>query len=51
MINGYLFVATDSDGGGTATSGGIECWDVSDPRHPRRVVRHDMLVEYLLQIE
>ena len=41
MVNGYLMVIYSSDGGGTASDGGIEFWDVSDPRHPGLVARHD----------
>src|SRR5690606_693060 len=41
MVNGYLMVMTESDGGGTPTSGAIEFWNVSDPRNPVRVVRHN----------
>ena len=43
MVNGYLMVITETDGGGTATTGAFEFWDVSNPRVPRRVVRHDNL--------
>jgi DNA-binding beta-propeller fold protein YncE len=41
MVNGYLMVIYASDDGGTAETGGIEFWDVSDPRHPVMAVRHD----------
>jgi len=41
MVNGYLMVLTESDGGGTVNSAAIEFWDVSNPRNPTRVVRHN----------
>ena len=41
MVNGYLMVIYSSDGGGNSGNGGIEFWDVSDPRNPVMVVRHD----------
>ena len=34
MVNGYLMVIYSSDGGGNSGNGGIEFWDVSDPRNP-----------------
>ncbi|MBD1557800.1 PKD domain-containing protein [Vibrio sp. S9_S30] len=34
MVNGYLMVLYSSDGGGNYQDGGIEFWDVSDPRAP-----------------
>ena len=41
MVNGYLMVLTESDGGGTANSAAIEFWNVGNPRLPFRVVRHN----------
>jgi hypothetical protein len=41
MVNGYLMVIYSSDGGGTSRDGGIEFWDVSNPRKPVLAVRHD----------
>jgi DNA-binding beta-propeller fold protein YncE len=41
MVNGYLMVIYSSDGGGDSGNGGIEFWDVSDPRNPVLAVRHD----------
>ena len=41
MVNGYLMVIYSSDGGGAPSNGGIEFWDVSDPRNPSRVIQHD----------
>ena len=41
MVKGYLMVIYSSDGGGTSGDGGIEFWDVSDPRNPTLAVRHD----------
>jgi mono/diheme cytochrome c family protein len=41
MVQGYLMVIYSTDGGGDATNGGIEFWDVSDPTQPTLVVRHD----------
>jgi len=41
MVNGYLMVPYSRDGGGQPDNGGIEFWDVSDPRNPVLVVQHD----------
>ena len=41
MVNGYLMIIYSRDGGGTSGDGGIEFWDVSDPRNPVMVARHD----------
>lgn len=41
MVNGYLMVIYSSDGGGSSTDGGIEFWDVSNPRSPKMVKRYD----------
>jgi hypothetical protein len=41
IINGYLMVIYSADGGGRSGDGGIEFWDVSDPRQPRLHRRWD----------
>lgn len=41
MVNGYLMVIYSSDGGGSSGNGGIEFWDVSDPRNPVLAAQHD----------
>lgn len=41
MVQGYLMVIYSSDGGGNADNGGIEFWDVSNPRTPTLAVRYD----------
>lgn len=41
LVQGYLMVIYSSDGGGNETNGGIEFWDVSNPRMPRRVYQYD----------
>lgn len=41
MVQGYMMVIYSTDGGGNATNGGIEFWNVSDPRNPTLFVRHD----------
>jgi hypothetical protein len=41
MVNGYLMVIYSRDGGGTSRDGGIEFWDVSNPRDPVMIVRHE----------
>ena len=41
MVNGYLMVIYSSDGGGSSGNGGIEFWDVSDPRNPVLKVWYD----------
>ena len=41
MVNGYLMVIYSSDSGGGAGDGGIEFWDVSNPRNPTLAARHD----------
>ena len=40
MVNGYLLVIYASDGGENREDQGIEFWDVSDPRTPKLVARH-----------
>lgn len=41
MSDGYLNVIWDKDGGGATTVGGMDVWDVSDPRNPVKVRTHD----------
>ncbi|MEQ9501398.1 MAG: Ig-like domain-containing protein [Deltaproteobacteria bacterium] len=41
IVQGYLMVIYSSDGGGNANNGGIEFWDVSNPRSPSLAVRYD----------
>ncbi|MEM9381170.1 MAG: PKD domain-containing protein [Planctomycetota bacterium] len=41
VVNGYLMVIDSSDAGGTPDDGGIELWDLTDPRAPARVARYD----------
>ncbi len=41
MVNGYLMVIYSSDGGGSSGNGGVEFWDVSDPRNPVLAASHD----------
>jgi len=41
MVHGYMMVIYTSDNGGVATDGGIEFWDVSDPRNPQLVFQYD----------
>jgi len=41
MVQGYLMVIYSSDGGGSPNDGGIEFWDVSNPRAPRLAVSYD----------
>jgi DNA-binding beta-propeller fold protein YncE len=41
MIGGYLMALYSSDGGGSPRDGGIDFWDVSDPRAPRLAHRHE----------
>ncbi len=41
MVRGWLMVIYSSDGGGNETNGGIELWDVSNPRQPQRVLQRD----------
>lgn len=41
MVQGYLLVLYSSDGGGDESDGGIELWDVSNPRAPTRVAARD----------
>ncbi|MCK6546234.1 Ig-like domain-containing protein [Myxococcota bacterium] len=41
MVQGYLLVIYSSDGGGGPNDGGIELWDVSNPRVPVRVAQYD----------
>lgn len=41
MVGGYLMVIYSSDGGGRSRDGGIEFWDVSNPRQPVLFKRYD----------
>lgn len=41
MVGGYLMVIYSSDGGGRSGDGGIELWDVSNPRQPTLFQRYD----------
>lgn len=41
MVQGYLMVIYSSDGGGDETNGGIEFWDIHDPRAPVRAIAYD----------
>jgi len=41
MVNGYLMVIYSSDSGGDSSNGGIEFYDMSDPRNPLLVAAHD----------
>lgn len=41
VVDGHLMVIDSSDSGGSPDDGGIEFWDLSDPRAPRRVARHE----------
>ena len=41
MVNGYLMAIYSSDSGGESTNGGIEFWDISDPKRPVRAYRYD----------
>jgi hypothetical protein len=41
MVQGYLMVIYSSDGGGDGNSGGIEFWDVSNPRLPVLARRYE----------
>ena len=41
MVQGYLMLITAPDGGSQSSDGTIEFWDISDPRAPSLVVRHD----------
>ncbi|MEM1452107.1 MAG: Ig-like domain-containing protein [Planctomycetota bacterium] len=41
VVNGYLMVIDSSDAGGAPDDGGIELWDLADPRAPVRVARYD----------
>lgn len=41
MVQGYLMLIYSSDGGGDPSDGGIEFWDVSNPRAPTRVAQYD----------
>ena len=41
MSDGYLNVIWDRDGGGAPDVGGLDVWDVSDPRHPVKVKTYD----------
>ncbi|MCH8745955.1 MAG: Ig-like domain-containing protein, partial [Chloroflexi bacterium] len=43
MVNGYLMVIYSTDGGGSSGDGGIEFWDVSNPRTPVLVAQHDTI--------
>lgn len=41
MINGYLLTVYSSDGGGSYKDGGIDFWNISDPRNPILASRYD----------
>ena len=41
MINGYLMVPYSSDSGGNANNGGIDFWNISNPRQPSLAFRYD----------
>lgn len=41
MVGGYLMAMYSSDGGGSPSDGGIEMWDVSNPRQPQMVKRFE----------
>ena len=41
MVDGYLAVVWDTDGGGSPDVGGLDVWDVSDPRAPVKVKTYD----------
>ena len=41
MVDGYLAVIWDTDGGGSPEVGGLDVWDVSDPRAPIKVKTYD----------
>ena len=41
MIGGYLMSIFSSDGGGSSRDGGVEFWDVSNPRAPQLAFRHE----------
>src|SRR5687768_18399382 len=49
MVNGYLMVITSSDGGGNASNGAIEFWDVSNIAAPSLVSRVDTADTHLLR--
>ncbi len=41
IVNGYMLVIYSSDGGGTPDEGGIDFWNVANPRSPQLHVRHE----------
>lgn len=41
LVQGYLLVIYSSDGGGDESDGGLEFWDLSNPRAPVRVAQYD----------
>lgn len=49
MVRGYLMVIYSSDGGGRSTDGGIDLWDVSNPRAPVLFRRYDDDSTHLLR--
>jgi DNA-binding beta-propeller fold protein YncE/cytochrome c peroxidase len=49
IVGGYLMVIYSSDGGGRSGDGGIELWDVSDPRNPVVVKQYDDANTHLLR--
>jgi DNA-binding beta-propeller fold protein YncE len=41
MVDGYLAVIWDEDGGGSPEVGGLDVWDVSDPYNPAKLKTYD----------
>ena len=41
IVNGYLMVIYSSDGGGSSGDGGIEFWNVANPRSPQLHIGYD----------
>ena len=41
MVGGYMMLIYSQDGGGASNDGGIEFWDVSDPRQPTLFRRYE----------
>ncbi len=41
MVDGYLAVIWDTDGGGSPDIGGLDVWDVSDPYQPVKIKTYD----------
>ncbi|MBK6687944.1 MAG: Ig-like domain-containing protein [Deltaproteobacteria bacterium] len=41
LVQGYLLVIYSSDGGGDESDGGLEFWDLSNPRAPVMVAQYD----------